>query len=97
MVSVRREGPCLLESLLVVLWSGAALGREALLGTFLVGAGSSVRELRVKVTVPPPPPPHSAPTYTGMDKAGLEGSRVQHPTGARDSGRAVGLAGAGGV
>lgn len=97
MVSVRREGLCLLESLVVVLWSGAALGGEALPGTFLARAGSSARELRVKVTVPLPPAPHSAPTYTDMDKAGLGGSRLQHPTSASDSERAVGLAGAGGV
>lgn len=53
MVSVGTEGPsCLFVSLLVVLWGEAALGREALLSAFPVGAGSPVRELAVKVTVP---------------------------------------------
>lgn len=97
MVSVGTEGPsCLLVSLLVVLWGEAALGREALLSAFLVGAGSSVRELGVKVTVPPPTStPYSTPTNTGTGKAGSGGSTVRHPTGAV-FGRAVGLAGAGG-
>ena len=95
MVSVGTEGPsCLFVSLLVVLWGEAALGREALLSAFLVGAGSFVRELGVKVTLPPPPltPP---PTNTGTGKAGPGGSTVWHPTGAI-FGRAAGLAGAGG-
>lgn len=56
MVSVGTEGPsCLFVSLLVVLWGEAVLGRKALLSAFLVGAGSFVRELGVKVTLPPPP------------------------------------------
>lgn len=54
MVSIGTKGPsCLLVSSLVVLWGEAALGREALLSALLVGAGSPVRELMVKVTVPP--------------------------------------------
>lgn len=40
------------------------MGREALLSAFLVGAGSSVRELGVKVTVPPTPPPLTPPPQT---------------------------------
>lgn len=65
MVSIGTEGPsCLLVSPLVVLWGEAALGREALLSAFLVGAGSPVRELMVKVTVPPPPPPLTPPSHT---------------------------------
>ena len=92
MVSIGTEGPsCLLVSPLVVLWGEAALGREALLSAFLVGAGSPVRELMVKVTVPPPTStPHSAFTYTSTGKPGSGGSTVQHPAGAT-FGRAAGL------
>ena len=92
MVSIGTEGPsCLLVSPLVVLWGEAALGREALLSAFLVGAGSPVRELMVKVTVPPTTStPHSAFTYTSTGKPGSGGSTVQHPAGAT-FGRAAGL------
>lgn len=72
MVSIGTEGPsCLLVSPLVVLWGEAALGREALLSAFLVGAGSPVRELMVKVTVPPRLHPSLRPHTQARASLGL--------------------------